>query len=216
MTEAEQITSCYPCAQGLYSECLDPLETPEGLIIPCAQRYRPVGDDSGRNGGALDPSQITDTKSTGRKRAAMLAPIMSGMLCEWAGLRQAGGGVIPIVGCAGNQLSDKKQGDPDKGWLPGHRHHGPDKAVINNAVGSNLHRVCAICHNRWHALNDPSYGERGEAHEQFLPLKAYYLHDPNTEATVEEQELVEAWWASKKDKRGDYPLEPEGLRKIVP
>lgn len=217
MEQVEYVTSCYACAQGLYAECLDPAEAPNGLIIPCGHRYQTSEERNSAGGGALAPDQITDTTSTGRKRAAMLAPIMTGMLCEWAGLRQAGGGVIPIVGCAGAQLIDKKQVDPDyPDYLPGHRHHGPDKAVINNSVGQNLHRICPNCHNRWHTLNDPFYGERGEAHEQFLPLEPYYLHDPNTEATVEEQELVEAWWATKKEKRGPYPIEPNDLRKIAP
>ena len=143
MTNIEYVTACFSCAQGLFSECLDPLETPEGHIIPCIQRYKPTGGEAG--GGALAPTMVTDAKSTGRKRAVMLAPILEGMLCEWAGLRQAGGGPIPIVGCAGNQLSDKKNGDEEQGWLPGHLHHGPDKATLNNAVGTNLHRVCAVC-----------------------------------------------------------------------
>lgn len=216
MNDIEYVTACYSCAQGLTSECYDPQELPDGNIIPCIQRFKPVESIGERGGGALEPSQITDAKSTGRKRAALLAPIMSGMLCEWAGLRQAGGGAIPIVGCAGNQLSSQKQGDPDKGWLPGHRHHGPDKAVINNAMGTNLHRVCAVCHNRWHAANDEHYGERGEAHEQFLPFEDYYLHDANTEATVDEQEAAETWWDTDKAGRGDYPVAPEGLRKIAP
>ena len=473
MTNIEYVTACFSCAQGLFSECLDPLETPEGHIIPCVQRYKPAGGEAG--GGALAPTMVTDAKSTGRKRAVMLAPILEGMLCEWAGLRQAGGGPIPIVGCAGNQLSDKKNGDEEQGWLPGHLHHGPDKATLNNAVGTNLHRVCAVCitgemrvlteqlewiradelevgarligfteelrgsvfepsivtavervlepsyrihmkngdvltsshahqwvasrpsdghakwfrteqfdnryetsrqghftlrklvdpwefdtsreagwlagfldgegclsgnqlsvsqtlsggnelsaarvssmfaglsdrvntflrrpakqhwkpttilrvsnlpdimrilgqirperlmskwadflyrgraalgnkgsrqeidhieyvgeievysittststmivegylshncHNRWHAANDPFYGTRGEAHQPFLPTVDYYLHDANTEATVEEQEAAEKWWGIKrKEKRGDYPIVPEGLRKIAP
>lgn len=211
----EAVTECYSCAQGLYSECLDPLETPEGFIIPCAMRFQRV-ESSSREAAILDPSQITDAKSTGRKRAAMLAPIMSGMLCEWAGLRQAGGGPVPIVGCAGNQLSDQKGGDPDTGWIQGDRHHGPDKATINNALGTNLHRICVACHHRWHTLNDPFYGERETANQPFLPLVDYYLHDANTEATVEEQELVEAWWATSPKKRNDYPVVPNDLRTIHP
>lgn len=214
MTDIEYVTACYSCAQGLYSECLDPEEGADGLIVPCAVRYRTIESSAG--GGALAPSDVTDAKSTGRKRAVMVAPIFEGMLCEWAGLRQAGGGVIPIVGCAGNQICDKKSGDEENGWLAGHLHHGPDKNTLNNAPGLNLHRVCAICHNRWHAINNAFYGERGEAKTPFLPVEPYYLHDPNTEATVEEQELVETWWATEKKKRGAYPITPEGLRKIAP
>lgn len=218
MTDTEHVTACYACAQGLYAECLDPLETPEGTIIPCAVRFARAEESSSRaGGGALAPHEVTDAKSTGRKRAAMLAPIMSGVLCEWAGLRQAGGGPIPIVGCAGNQISEHKSGDPEKGYLSGHRHHGPDKAVLNNAIMVNLHRICSVCHNRWHAINDPHYGTRGAADEPFLPLVDYYLHDGTTEATVEEQEAAEAWWGIKETKkRPPYPITPEGLRKIAP
>lgn len=215
MSDIEYVTACYPCGQGLYAECLAPTESSDGLIIPCAVRYK-AAEKTGNGGGALEPEDVTDPISTGRKRAALLAPFFPGMLCEWAGLRQAGGGVTPIVGCAGNQLTGKKNGDPETGWLASHRHHGPDKAVLNNAPGMNLHRVCAVCHNRWHAMNDPFYGKRGEANEQFLPLQEYYLHDANTEATVEEQELAEQWWETDKDKRPEYPIEPEGLRKIAP
>lgn len=221
MNEVKSVTACYACAQGLYSECLDAVETPEGLIIPCAVRFRTAEREAGSGGGALSPKDVTDAKSTGRKRAVMLAPILTGMLCEWAGLKYAGGGVIPIVGCAGNQLADQKGGDEELGYLQGDLHHGPDKATLNNAVGTNLHRICVVCHHRWHATNDPFYGERGAAHEPFLPDPSktdfYYLHDPNTEATPEEQETVEAWFAIRdKRKRPPYPIEIEGLRKIAP
>jgi len=49
-----------------------------------------------------EPSDITDITSTGRKRAAMMYPIFKDMKCEWSGLRFAGGGVEPIIGCSGN------------------------------------------------------------------------------------------------------------------
>src|SRR5690606_19815102 len=118
------------------------------------------------------PSEISDPLSTGRKRAAMLLPIMTGMVCEWAGLKWAGGGVQPIVGCRGNTLAEfKSNADRPEGIdSRGERHHGPDKAVLNNAVGRNLHAICSECHPRWHELNDPSYGtKRGDAHLQWLP-----------------------------------------------
>lgn len=200
----------------MYAECLDPEDTPDGLIIPCAQRFKPQEATGG--GGALAPGDVTDAKSTGRKRAALLAPIMTGMLCEWAGLRQAGGGVVPIVGCAGTQLSDKKGGDVDAGYLQGDRHHGPDKGVLNNALGTNLHRICVVCHHRWHAVNDEYFsGTRPAAEFPYLPEHPYHLHDPNTEAAPEEQEIAETWWASgKKKDRGPYPIVPEDLRKIAP
>lgn len=217
MTDIEYVTACYACAQGLVSECLDPQGQPDGTIIPCIIRFASAERSRDAGGGALSPKDVTDAKSTGRKRAILVAPILEGMLCEWAGLRQAGGGVIPIVGCAGNQLSAEKSGNADLGYLPGHLHHGPDKNTLNNAPGTNLHRLCAVCHNRWHAANNEFYsGERPEAHEQYLPELPYYLHDANTEATGDEQEAAELWWDTSKPKRGAYPVSPKGLRKIAP
>lgn len=124
-------------------------------------------------------SEYTDPISTGRKKAAQLYPIAVGMVCEWAGLAKAGGGVAPIVGCIGRAASD--------------RHHGPDKNTMNNAP-ANLHRICDHCHNTWHALNDPAYGERPEHTKPFIPQGElnvdWWLHDPETRATT--QEVLEA------------------------
>ena len=166
----EEIRACYSCALGLYAECLDPEAKEDGTIIPCGIRFAvddsPVGT---RTDGVVNPDDVTDTLSTGRKRAALVAPIMDGMTCEWAGLKYAGGGAIPMIGCAGNLISDKKGGKPDEGYLQGDRHHGPDKATLNNAVGQNLHRVCKVCvapHTRilmadltWKAAGDIEIGE---------------------------------------------------------
>jgi hypothetical protein len=123
--------------------------------------------------GSKSLSSYADPISTGRKMAAQAAPISAGLVCEWAGLANAGGGVVPIVGCIGRPASD--------------RHHGPDKNTMNNAVGTNLHRICDHCHNTWHALNDPHYGERPDHTKPFLPLSGDYLpHDPKTRATTEQ------------------------------
>jgi len=137
-----------------------------------------------------EPSEITDIVSTGRKRAAMMYPIFKDMKCEWSGLRYAGGGVEPIIGCDGNIIQPSK--GPDKG----DRHHGPDKNVINNAP-DNVHRICSKCHNRWHALNNPYYGERPPADEPFLPLQDYKDHDSETKATAEEIKENEHYWSTK-------------------
>jgi hypothetical protein len=60
---------------------------------------------------------------------------------------------------------------------------------MNNAPG-NVHRICDFCHNTWHALNDPFYGERPEHTKPFIPTGElnvdYYLHDPTTKASMEE------------------------------
>lgn len=126
--------------------------------------------------GTKDPSQYADPMSSGRKKAARVAPIKPGMICEWAWLANAGGGVVPIIGCPGRPASD--------------RHHGPDKNTLHNNVGVNLHRICDWCHNQWHAKNDPAYGPRPtnpdgsvDATKPFIPEGDYLPHDPVTRAS---------------------------------
>jgi len=139
--------------------------------------YGYVGEESGFTKNLAD---YKDPVSTGRKKAAEVAPITVGQLCEWAGLKHAGGGLKPIVGCIGRPASD--------------RHHGPDKNTMNNILGTNLHRICDHCHNTWHALNDPGYGPRPEHTKPFIPEGIlgvdWFAHDPNTRATTEE--VIEA------------------------
>jgi hypothetical protein len=211
----DEFSTCFACAQGFPAECIDPEEGPEGFIIPCSVRYA-VASVTHRGEGGMAPEDITDATSTGRKRAASMNPILSGMVCEWAGLKYAGGGSVPMVGCAGNLVTQTKGGDPVNGYMQGDLHHGPDKNTINNAPLTNLHRICKLDHNRWHALNDPFYAKRESAAKPFLPVHPYYLHDANSEATLEEQEAVEAWWNTPKATRPDYPVEVVGLRQILP
>lgn len=135
-----------------------------------------------------DSETLKDVLSTGRKRAAEAYPVTDGMLCEWAGLLYAGGGVFPIIGCDGNRLYTTK----DKHA----RHHGPDKSTTNNSQG-NVHRICVTCHNRWHTLNDQFYGKRPEGGAPFIPLTSSYQdHDPVTPAEQEDIEHAEVWWAT--------------------
>jgi hypothetical protein len=112
---------------------------------------------------------MKDPKSTGRKRAALLYPIDPEKSCEWKGLKNCGGGKVPIVGC-----SDGKQTD---------RHHGPIKDPTRNEMGQ-VHRICKPCHNHWHELNDLVYTE-----EEF----ANTSHQP-TEATQEELDINRLAW----------------------
>lgn len=130
--------------------------------------------------GTKSLGDYKDPISTGRKFAAQAAPIDVGQICEWAGLARAGGGVRPIVGCVGRPASD--------------RHHGPDKNTMNNVVGINLHRICDHCHNTWHALNDPHYGERPDHTKPFIPQGElgvdWFVHDATTRATT--QQIIEA------------------------
>lgn len=180
---------CFACRAGFYDECHNLWHDEE----PCGDvKFTPTGEvklensvdeDGGRRevdsgyiqdgyDSAKDLSDYKDPISTGRKRAAEMYPISPGMVCEWANLKKAGGGVVPIVGCVGRPASD--------------RHHGPDKNTMNNAPG-NLHRICDHCHNTWHALNDPHYGDRPPHTEPFLPKEMeWFEHDPDTRATMDE------------------------------
>ena len=201
------IDACWSCVAGLHRECyatLPLLEDGPGSTC-CCETVRIVSDPQEKLGVGrpmLDPDDITDVKSTGRKRAAMVAPIFAGMVCEWAGLKYAGGGVQPLVGCLGTLITETKGS--------GERHHGPDKNVLNNSVGVNLHRICQNCHKRWHALNDAYYAPvRPDASEQYLPLAEHvsFAHDPITQASDEDTELSVDYWMTRTEKRGSYPIE---------
>lgn len=199
------VDACWPCICGLHEECYAPEmvdeDNLEDVWLRCCCHGAKAEDDAkafanGPGRPMLDPDQITDKLSTGRKRARMLYPILDGMTCQWAGLKYAGGGVEPIIGCGGNKIIAAKGSSET-----GHRHHGPDKNVINNSPG-NVHLICSTCHNRWHALNNKYYeGERPEAGEEWLPNGEWRPHDPMTQATEEEIEANEAFWAVKKDRR---------------
>lgn len=210
--------SCAACSVGLYEECTRPAPGPiEGWIFPCGLLEEGVaGAVKQRESRFLAPDELSDDTSAGRKRAVLAAPILNGMECEWAGLKFAGGGVIPIVGCNGNRIAQMKSTAEAKaaGYDEvGHLHHGPDKSVINNAPGTNLHRICTRCHNRWHALNDLFYpAQRPHPSIPFIPLEPFYYHDPMTVSTKEERELVEKWWAVDKAKRPPYLFQPDHLQ----
>jgi hypothetical protein len=186
------IPVCWGCVVGLHTECYDPQAQdsidgdPE--LFTCCCSLRPAEVEApvekrlpGRP--VLAPGDVTDPTSTGRKRAALMAPIFPGMVCEWAGLKYAGGGVEPIEGCDGNTIADvKKNADLPEGIdSRGDRHHGPDKNTLNNELRVNLHRICSFCHNRWHARNDPHYaGTRPDAGQPWLPATEWKEHDPVT------------------------------------
>lgn len=189
---------CWGCVVGLHEECMDPqltdTENPEEVWVKCCCYSAKVPDAQAFVNGVgrpvAEPSEITDIKSTGRKRAAMLYPILNGMLCEWAGLARAGGGKHPIVGCEWHVLEG-----PGKTGVNGDVHHSPDKNTLNNSpgtLGGNAHRICKSCHHTWHAQNDEFYGKnRPEADEPWLAQDGVE-HDPFTEAEPDELESVNA------------------------
>ena len=139
-----------------------------------------------------DASDMEDVISTGRHRAARALPNIEGTPCHWRGLLYAGGGAVPIIGCLSGDASD--------------RHHGPDKSVINNEVGVNLHALCDNCHARWHALNDPLYpNERPPEGKPFIPLSGEVIpHDSKTLATQAQIIASDMWWAMPIELRTSY------------
>ena len=128
-----------------------------------------------RGGQVKSEFDVTDVESTGRKRCAILFPLTDDMICEWAKLKEAGGGVEPIIGCLGNKATN--------------RHHGPDKNTLNNKP-ENVHRICTFCHNYWHARNDEFYGKRPGGTEPFIPLGDHAWSGHNYESVASPEELV--------------------------
>ena len=214
---------CWACLVGLFEECLNPEPGHKpGWIKPCGMRFMasPSEVRQERSSRTLSPNDLTDDTSAGRKRAAMLAAILTGSVCEWAGLKFAGGGPIPILGCRGNTIAAVKGTEAAKLLgvdEAGHIHHGPDKAVLNNAVGVNLHRVCTRCHNRWHAANDELYAStRPHVSKPYLPLVPFYDHDSLSTYSDAEYLVAEAWWDQPKAARAEYPFTPVGARLRLP
>lgn len=191
---------CGPCAVGYHFECWHPDEEGNCHCVTDAPATHISMEDfqdepKERGGQVKKAASVKDLESTGRKRAAILYPIPAEgdpgfpMACEWSGLKSAGGGIVPIVGC--------------NDGLAKNIHHGPDKNTLSNFV-KNVHRICATCHNRWHTLNDPYYsGTRPQGDIPYLPLEEHgecKEHDPFTKATEQDVLENEAFWAIRKHK----------------
>jgi len=162
------ISPCIPCVTGFHWEC----PSLQGDNC-CCDSSGPLGITQNKRGGPVKfDEDVTDPQSTGRKRAAVAYPLEEGMTCEWSSLKYAGGGSFPIIGCPGHKATN--------------RHHGPDKNVLNNSEG-NVHRICAFCHNRWHARNDPLY-------QEVFGTDQWKTHDPETRATQAEVLESELFW----------------------
>lgn len=177
---------CIACIVDTHYECYTP--DYEANQCCCAAVPTMVEVEQAKRGGPTkEDFEVTDVTSTGRKRAAIAYPLEEGMICEWAGLKFAGGGVEPIIGCDGKPAT--------------HRHHGPDKNTLNNNAG-NVHRICVVDHNRWHTLNDKYYGDRPPGTEPFIPRNhEWKMHDAVTKATPEEIAKNEIYWIKNKTKR---------------
>lgn len=195
---------CLSCRAGLHNECDNTTPLDEVFSSCCCWSAEAQSSEADTQtiviGGYKENEEVLDPTSTGRKRAAKLKPIILGMTCEWAGLLNAGGGVKPIVGCEGIKLT------PEKGHKEntGNVHHGPDKSTLTN-VDENLHRVCGKCHNRWHYLNDPYYGQRPADGSPYLPLEVEALpHDKRTVADEATFKRSEAWWKMDDNLRPEY------------
>jgi hypothetical protein len=170
--------ACVNCRDELHWECLNILDgacccTRPNTDLPVAEIEEDEDEHTYHNRTYKREGTLKDQQSTGRKRAARLYPLNPEASCEWRGLKNSGGGPIPIVGCnSGTQQA---------------RHHGPDKNTLNNDEG-NVHRICHRCHNRWHTKNDPVY----------VAGESYPAHDSVTQATIQEIMESEVYWASHK------------------
>lgn len=175
-----ETTICVFCVAGFPHIVTDICKTGES-----AEVIARVAEEAVKQLGRpqADPSVMADALSTGRKRAAIVGDIPVGMVCEWALLKEAGGGVEPIKGCTGYPAE--------------HRHHGPDKNTLNNERAGedrpiNLHLICTYCHNRWHAANDKHYeGERPKDDTPWLPTGDFKPHNPIEKMTRKEAQLAE-------------------------
>lgn len=144
---------CIPCLQGIPDLCMTGGNCDANSVANNTDGSDDLSnnteEDYERKPGRIRKRTATlkDPLSTGRKEAARLYPLDKERDCEWAYLEKAGGGKHPIKGCA------VRFGKPN---TQTHRHHGPDKDTMNNEEG-NVHRICAFCHNLWHAANDDDY-----------------------------------------------------------
>lgn len=131
------LDGCYSCGRDFHWECIQPKENGDCC---CQHDNTPIFTEAKK---AVALKEVV-TVSAGRKRAAVAYELDEEGTCEWANLKNCGGGLSPIIGCMGN----KQQA----------RHHGPVKDTTRNEEG-NVHRICTACHNLWHRRNDEQYDE---------------------------------------------------------
>lgn len=216
------MVNCLPCALGNHESCWVPAESglcccpedfesegPDGMSYGSSRERLEAAltadpDERRERGGQIkDSDNVTDTESTGRKRANKMFPIYEGMPCEWQGLLLAGGGIVPIVGCRDGRAVD--------------RHHGPNKSTLAN-WGGNVHRICNDCHNRWHARNDQFYSSTRPAGSYYLPLSEHGAveHNGYFPASVEVIAYSEVAWASGESEEYLLKIKNDNLDKLKP
>ena len=147
--------TCFYCGAQMHFLCGD-CKCCDGSVV-MTDELQPLEEILPTRRGAKpkDGESMKDVLSTGRKRAAKKYGHLVGGTCEWAWSKSCGGGIRPIIGCAGR--------------ISTNIHHGPDKSTINNER-DNISIICPFCHNLWHARNDPSYSDdRLEAGRPWLP-----------------------------------------------
>lgn len=177
ISEDSEELVCYLCVADIPHSnteiCKSPTEDNDtdisGAVKEAVKRGRPP----------KEVEDLVDPRSAGRKQAAVLIPDEKGAICEWAGLKEAGGGIVPITGCPGYPAE--------------HRHHGPDKNTLNNDRHTNLHFICTFCHNRWHALNNRFYlGDRPKDDTPWVPDSSFGISKPhNPELKLSKLEILE-------------------------
>jgi hypothetical protein len=133
--------ACVSCGRGFHNECDNGCSNCHPYV-DIGKTLTVIGN--GRGQPLKNVEDIKDPYSTGRKRAATQYPIFKTNPCEWRGKKNCGGGLKPIIGCIKGLQQDA--------------HHGPIKNTLRNEPG-NVHRICKICHARWHTFNDPEYDE---------------------------------------------------------
>jgi hypothetical protein len=148
------MSNCLSCARGMHETCRPPCACSHAVKVVehlTTGNNEPEPENERATRRKKREGALKDAASTGRKRAAVLYPLDKEAPCEWANKRDVGGGNV-IDGC-GIRDDPTMVGIPVAVGKQTNRHHGPDYNTLNNDEG-NVHRICARCHNAWHAKND--------------------------------------------------------------
>jgi hypothetical protein len=172
---------CFHAAREFFDECE---KYPECGCVP--HGIQAVTDEvkQSNNLGQKDDNAVIDPKSTGRKRAAKMFPLNRSEPCEWQRKRFKLADDSFFVGCSTG--------------LQQNIHHGPNKDTLVNEPG-NVWRICSTCHNRWHALIDPSYDWNAPTYFQIV-----------LEHGVSDEEIGhnELFWINRKVVAGERAINP--------